>query len=49
MARNCVNNQYTFQEFLLECPYDGIMIENYMMILGSKDMYEDSYRAMGPF
>ena len=31
MARNCVNNQYTFQEFLLECPYDGIMIENCMI------------------
>lgn len=29
MARNCVNNQYTFQEFLLECPYNEIRIENY--------------------
>ena len=29
MVRNCVNNQYTFQEFLLECPYNEIQIENY--------------------
>lgn len=29
MARSCVNNQYTFQEFLLECPYDELQIENY--------------------
>jgi len=31
MARKCVNNQYTFQEFLLECPYDEILIEKYVV------------------
>ena len=29
MAQSCVNNQYTFQEFLLECPYNEIQMENY--------------------
>ena len=29
MARNCVNNQYAFQEFLLECPFDEIQTEKY--------------------
>lgn len=29
MVRKCVNNQHTFQEFLLECPYDSVLIENY--------------------
>lgn len=30
MVRNCVNNQHTFQEFLLECPYDSLQIEDYV-------------------
>ena len=29
MVQNCANNQYTLQEFLLECPYDSVSIENY--------------------
>ena len=29
MARNYVNNQHTIQEFLLECPYNSVSIENY--------------------
>lgn len=29
MAQNYVNNQHIFQEFLLECPYDSLLIENH--------------------
>lgn len=32
MVRNYANNQYTFQEFLLDCPYDSILIENYAVV-----------------
>ena len=30
MGRNCVNSQYTYQEFLLECPYHRIQITDYV-------------------
>ena len=32
MAQSCVNNQYTFLEFLLECPYNEIQIKNYTVM-----------------